>query len=56
MTEQDQLPRAHRLSKAAENIRSGKRFLCTQIPATMARECMAQGLVTEDQCRKVGVI
>jgi hypothetical protein len=41
---------------AAKNIKSGKRFLCTNITPTKARTLIADGLVTEDECRKVGVL
>jgi len=50
------VPRAHRLALVAKNIKSGKRFLCTQISAAQARECIAMQLVTEAQCREVGVL
>ena len=39
----------------AEAIRSGKDFLCRSIPSTGARELVAKGIVTEAQCRSVGV-
>ena len=45
-----------RLENAGSAIRSGKRFLCTQIPAAIARDCVAAGLVTPDQCRSVCVL
>lgn len=38
------------------HILSGKRFLCTQIPATSAREWVKAGLVTLEQCEAVGVL
>jgi hypothetical protein len=46
----------NRVTKWAEFIRSGKSFLCRDIPSTYAREMVARGIVTEDQCRKAGVV
>ena len=40
---------------AAENIKSGKRFLCTHITGTTAREAIERGLVTKEECDLVGV-
>lgn len=48
--------RETKIENAANSIRSGKPFLCTQIPAAVARDCIAAGLVTLDQCRSVGVL
>ena len=45
-----------RFDAAASNIRSGKPYLCGNISATLARELISQGLVTEAQCREVRVI
>jgi len=42
-------------AQAAEWIREGKGFLVQTLPATRARALIEQGLVTEDQCRAVGV-
>lgn len=39
----------------ANTIREGKPFLCRTISAATARECIAAGLVTLDQCREAGV-
>jgi hypothetical protein len=44
-----------RLTIWAEAIRSGKDYLCRNIPATGARELVQQGAVTPDQCRRAGV-
>lgn len=44
-----------RLSVWAEAIRSGKDYLCRNIPSTGARELVVQGIVTPDQCRRAGV-
>ena len=38
------------------HILSGKRFLCTQIPASSAREWIRAGLVTLEQCEAAGVL
>jgi len=51
-----EVPGGHRLSAAAKAIQSGKRFLCTQIPASRARECISAGLVTEAEAKAVGVL
>ena len=37
-------------------IRDGKDFLCRTLSASRARLILAKGLVTEDQCRRVGLI
>lgn len=37
-------------------IRDGKDFLCRGISASRASEILQVGLVTEDQCRKAGVL
>mgnify|MGYP000259438425 CR=1 FL=1 len=41
---------------AAKSIKSGKSFLCGNISAARARECIAAGLVTETECKAVGVL
>jgi hypothetical protein len=45
-----------RLDAWAESIRSGKDFLCRNIPSTGARELVRRGIVTHDQCRRAGVV
>ncbi len=40
----------------ASKIKSGKRFLCTNITATAARGLIHDGLVTAEECRNVGVL
>jgi hypothetical protein len=47
---------ADKLKAAAKAIATGKRFLCTHIPSSRARDAIAARLVTEDQCRAVGVL
>lgn len=44
-----------RLQTWAEAIRSGKDYLCRNIPSTAARELVQSGVVTKDQCRRVSV-
>jgi uncharacterized protein YdaU (DUF1376 family) len=44
-----------KMAYRAECIRSGKDYLCRNISATAARELVAQGRVTEDQCKQAGV-
>lgn len=44
-----------RLATWADAIRSGKDFLCRNIPSTAARELVRAGAVTPEQCRKVSV-
>ncbi len=44
-----------RLMTWADSIRTGKDFLCRNIPSTAAREMVQRGLVTQDQCKRVGV-
>ena len=44
------------LDPDADLIKSGKPFLCTQIAAQKARELIADGSVTEDECKAVGVL
>ncbi len=48
-------PASDRLTTWAEYIRTGKDFLCRNIPSTAAREMVQRGLVTQDQCKRVGV-
>jgi hypothetical protein len=43
------------LSTAAAAIRSGKRYMCTNIPGTVARALVSRGVVSEAQCRDVGI-
>jgi hypothetical protein len=50
-----QIPASDRLSKWAESIKTGKPYLCKDIPSTAARELVAAGLVTPDQCKRVSV-
>lgn len=49
-------PAPDRLMTWAEYIRTGKDFLCRNIPSTAAREMVQRGLVTQDQCKRVGVV
>jgi hypothetical protein len=44
-----------RLATWADAIRTGRDFLCRNIPSTAAREMVNRGMVTPDQCRKAGV-
>lgn len=44
-----------RAAMAADSIKTGKAFLCTQITAAVAREAIERGLVTGAQCRAVNV-
>lgn len=39
----------------AEAIRSGKDFLCRNIPSTAARELVQAGAVTPEQCKRVSI-
>ncbi len=48
-------PATDRLATWADSIRSGRDYLCRNIPSTAARELVQRGLVTQDQCRKAGV-
>ncbi len=48
-------PQTDRLAIWADSIRTGKDFLCRNIPSTAAREMVQRGLVTQDQCKRVGV-
>jgi hypothetical protein len=50
-----QVKKDDRLSVWAEAIRTGKDYLCRNIPSTGARELVIQGIVTPDQCRRAGV-
>ncbi len=43
-------------SRNAENIRAGRYYLLGDVSASEARELIAANLVTEDECRKVGVL
>ena len=40
----------------AEQIKSGKSYLCTNISAVEARNLIAKGMVSEADCQKVGVL
>lgn len=42
-------------SAIAERIKSGKAFLCGDITISKARDLIDAGLVTEEECRKVGI-
>lgn len=44
-----------RLGAWADAIRSGKDFLCRNIPSTAARELVRSGAVTAEQCKKVSI-
>lgn len=44
-----------RLATWADAIRSGRDYLCRNVPSTAARELVRRGMVTPDQCRKAGV-
>lgn len=44
-----------RLAVWADAIRSGKDFLCRNIPSTAARELVQSGAVTPEQCKRVSV-
>lgn len=48
-------PKADRLTVWADAIRSGKDFLCRNIPSTAARELVQSGAVTPAQCKQAGV-
>lgn len=43
------------LDTLAERIKSGKPYLCRDISATTARAMVQMGLVSEQECRAVGV-
>lgn len=44
------------LAVAAEFIKSGKKFACTQISAARVRELLHRGDVTADECKRVGLL
>jgi len=44
-----------KLSAWAESIKSGRDYLCRSIPSTAARELVQRGIVTHEQCKRVGV-
>jgi hypothetical protein len=48
-------PATDRLAIWADNIKTGKDFLCRNIPSTAARELVQRGIVTKDQCHRAGV-
>jgi uncharacterized protein YdaU (DUF1376 family) len=52
----DTNPRASPEEAALRAIRSGQRFLCTHIPPSTARALVARGMVTEGECKEVGVL
>ncbi|MGL6211900.1 MAG: hypothetical protein ACRC14_18910 [Paracoccaceae bacterium] len=45
-----------RLAVWADCVRSGKDYLCRNIPSTAAREMVERGLVTPSQCLAAGVV
>lgn len=45
-----------RLSLWADAIRSGRDYMCRSIPATAAWELVQRGVVTQEQCKRVGVL
>lgn len=49
------MPVTDRLSTWASAIQTGKDFLCRSIPSSAARELVAQGRVTPEQCKLAGV-
>ena len=48
-------PATDRLATWADSIKTGKDFLCRNIPSTAARELVQRGIVTVDQCKRAGV-
>jgi hypothetical protein len=48
-------PATDKLSAWAESIRSGRDYLCRNIPSTAARELVQRGIVTQEQCKRAGV-
>lgn len=48
-------PKGDRLAVWADAIRSGKDWLCRNIPSTAARELVQSGAVTPEQCKRVSV-
>jgi uncharacterized protein YdaU (DUF1376 family) len=44
-----------KLTTWADNIRTGREYMCRSIPATAARELVHRGMVTLDQCKRAGV-
>jgi hypothetical protein len=48
-------PATDRLSTWADSIKTGKDFLCRNIPPTAARELVQRGIVTPEQCKRAGV-
>ena len=49
------MPKVDPLDAAERNIKSGKPFLCTSIGSSIVNELIAQGRVTRDECRGVGL-
>lgn len=45
-------PRKKQIELAAELIRKRKPFLCRNVTSQLARECIAAGLVTAEDCRR----
>jgi hypothetical protein len=48
-------PPSDKLTTWADNIRTGREYMCRSIPATAARELVHRGMVTLDQCKRAGV-
>lgn len=45
-------PRKSQIEISAELIRQGKPYLCRNVSSQLARECIAAGLVTAEDCRR----
>lgn len=52
----EEKPKADPTEIRVKAIKSGKRFLCTQISGAQARELVERNLVTTEECRLVGVL
>ena len=48
-------PQIDPLESAERNIKSGKRFLCTNIGTSVVSELLRTNRVTKEQCREVGL-
>ena len=48
-------PKFDRVKAAEDNIKSGKRYLCTNIPATLVRHLIELGRVTSEEVESVGL-
>ena len=48
-------PKVDPLTRAENDIKSAKPYLCTNITQVTVRQLIAAGRVTEDECRKVGL-